>query len=84
MSDHITRVFRSGNSQAVRIPAAYRIDTDRVLIERNAAGDLVLHPLPRNRGESLLAALEGFDADFIAALESEREEPQPMQDREAL
>jgi len=30
MSDHITRVFRSGNSQAVRIPAAYRIDADRV------------------------------------------------------
>jgi antitoxin VapB len=84
MTDHITRVFRSGNSQAVRIPAAYRIDADRVLIERNAAGDLVLHPLPRNRGEALLAALDGFDADFIAALETAREEPQPMQDRGAL
>lgn len=84
MTDHITRVFRSGNSQAVRISAAYRIDADRVLIKRNAAGDLVLHPLPRNRGEALLAALEGIDADFIAALESMREEPQPMQDRETL
>ena len=84
MTEKITRVFRSGNSQAVRIPASYRIDTDRVLIERNAAGDLVLHPLPRNRGEALLAALDGFDADFIAALESTRAEAQTMQDREAL
>ncbi|ABM61527.1 antitoxin [Halorhodospira halophila] len=84
MSEHITRVFQNGNSQAVRIPAAYRLDSDRVLIERNERGDLVLHPLPERRGDSLLAALEGFDDEFIAALEEERDQPQPPQDRESL
>lgn len=84
MSDHIARVFQNGNSQAVRIPAAYRLDSDRVRIERNEHGDLVLHPLPEKRGDALLAALEGFDEDFVAALEEERDRPQPLQDRESL
>jgi len=84
MTERITRVFRSGNSQAVRIPTAYRLDTDRVSIELNDAGDLVLHPLPSNRGDALLAALDGFDSDFIAALEEAREQPQLLQDREPL
>ena len=84
MTERITRVFRSGNSQAVRIPTAYRLDTDRGSIELNDAGDLVLHPLPSNRGDALLAALDGFDSDFIAALEEAREQPQLPQDREPL
>ena len=41
MSD--TRVFKSGNSQAVRIPAEFRIDVDVVEITRH--GDsLILKP----------------------------------------
>ena len=35
-----SRVFNNGNSQAVRIPAEFRLDTDRVSITRNEAGDL--------------------------------------------
>ena len=38
-----TRVFNNGNSQAVRIPAEFRLDTDRVSISRNESGDLVIH-----------------------------------------
>ena len=45
-----TRVFNNGNSQAVRIPAEFRLDTDRVRISRNEAGDLVIHPLRVPRG----------------------------------
>ena len=84
MTEHVTRVFRSGNSQAVRIPSEFRLDTDRVAIERNQAGDLVLHPLPHNRGASLMKALEAFDDEFIAALEAVRDERQPPEDRETL
>lgn len=84
MSTLISRVFVNGNSQAVRIPAEFRLDTDRVQIFRNEAGDLVVHPLRAERGAALLRALEGFDEDFVAALEKDRRAPAPMQDRESL
>ncbi len=82
-----TRVFNNGNSQAVRIPAEFRIDADRALISRNADGDLVIHPLPAARGAALLQALQALgeaDTDFVLALEAERDAALPMQDREAL
>lgn len=79
-----SRVFNNGNSQAVRIPAELRLDTDLVQISRNEQGDLIIHPLRAERGKALLQALEGFDDDFIAALEADRETHIPMQDREDL
>ena len=84
MNTLTTRVFMNGNSQAVRIPAELRIDAERVQISRNEQGDLVLHPLPAERGRALLEALQGFDEDFIAAVEEDRREALPLQDREAL
>ena len=45
MSSAISRVFMNGNSQAVRIPQEFRLDSSRVEISRNAEGDLVLHPV---------------------------------------
>ena len=86
MPEHTTRVFKNGNSQAVRIPAAYRLDTDYVSIVRNEQGDLVLHPLPSNkdRGAALLDALNDFDEEFIAAMETARREQPPAQDRDDL
>ncbi len=79
-----TRVFMNGNSQAVRIPAEFRLDTDRVQIFRNDQGDLVLRPLAPQRGAALFEALQGFDDDFIAALDADREALAPLQDREPL
>ncbi len=79
-----TRVFMNGNSQAVRIPAEFRLNTDRVRISRNEQGDLIIQSLPANRGAALLEALEGFDDEFIAALEDDQQEQAPMQDRELL
>ncbi len=87
MDTLITRVFMNGNSQAVRIPAEFRLDTDRVRISRNEQGDLVLHPLRAERGAALLAALHALhevDEIFIAALEAEHEAPLPMQERDGL
>jgi antitoxin VapB len=84
MQTAISRVFMNGNSQAVRIPQEFRFDTSRVEIFRNADGDLVLHPIPADRGAALLSALNGFDDEFVSALEQGRSEPLPMQDREPL
>lgn len=84
MSAVMTRVFMNGNSQAVRIPQEFRLDAQRVEIYRNADGDLVLHPVPVDRGAALLAALGAFDPEFGAVLEDLQCEPLPMQDREPL
>jgi antitoxin VapB len=84
MTTLTTRIFMNGNSQAVRIPAELRLDTDRVEITRTADGDLLLHPLRERRGRALLQAFEGFDEDFVAALEDGREHQPPLQDRDGL
>lgn len=84
MSHSTTRVFMNGNSQAVRIPAEFRLDTDQVQIFRNQQGDLVLHPITAKRGAALLLALQDFDDDFIQALESEQATSLPMQERDSL
>jgi antitoxin VapB len=79
-----TRVFMNGNSQAVRIPQAFQLDTLKVEISRAENGDLVIHPIKPKRGDMLLAALNQFDSDFIEALEEEASTAQTMQDRDTL
>ncbi len=87
MATLTSRVFNNGNSQAVRIPAEFKLDTDRVTITRNEAGDLIIHPLRARRGAALLEALEALadaDAEFVAALEAERANQPDVQEREPL
>jgi antitoxin VapB len=84
MSTLTTRIFKNGNSQAVRIPQEFRLDTTQVEISRNADGDLVIHPLPLDRGAALLDTLKSFDEDFVNALEQNYQEQPAMQDRETL
>ena len=52
-----TRIFKNGNSQAVRIPQEFRLEGTQVEISQNPNGDLVIHPLAIDRGAALLAAL---------------------------
>jgi len=84
----ISRVFMNGNSQAVRIPQEFRLDVSRVEIRRNDAGELVLRPVPAQRGTALLRALQGFDdaltLDLIARMEQDRVERAADQERAAL
>ena len=79
-----SRVFMNGNSQAVRIPAEFRLSTDRVQVSRTVEGDLLIHPCPSQRGQALLQALSGFDAEFVEALEQQQAEKLSVQEREAL
>lgn len=62
------RVFMSGRSQHVTIPAEFRFSTDEVVVRRDSdTGDLILSPAPRNWGD-VFAALDnaGFPPDFLA------------------
>ena len=79
-----SRVFMNGNSQAVRIPQEFRLNTSQVEITRNKDGDLVIHALPENRGTALLDALSAFDDDFIEILEENYRSQPAMQEREDL
>jgi antitoxin VapB len=62
------KVFRSGNSQAVRLPKDFRFDVEEVEISRE--GDAVILR-PRSGGSKRWASLHaamsrGFSADFMA------------------
>jgi len=62
------RVFMSGRSQAVRIPAEYRFTSKEVFIRRDAqSGDVILSQAPDSWNE-VYAALDraGFPEDFLA------------------
>jgi antitoxin VapB len=47
-----TKIFRSGNSQAVRLPKEFQLDAKEVTIFRQD-GDLVLRPVRKTWGEYL-------------------------------
>ncbi len=84
MTTLTTRIFKNGNSQAVRIPQEFRLDINEVEISRSANGDLIIHPIPLDRGAALMAALNGFDDEFASQLEQDYQQQALMQDRETL
>lgn len=75
------KVFMTGRSQAVRIPAEYRFTADEVYIRRDPqSGDVILSQSPGGWDE-IFAALDkaGVPEDFLA----DRNQGTP-QDREEL
>jgi len=69
-----TKVFRSGNSQAVRIPREFQFDTDEVDIERHGDEIILRRPVRNLRGAfEALAAL----ADDVFGEGREDLPPQP-------
>ncbi|WP_150538276.1 antitoxin [Actinobacillus vicugnae] len=78
----MTKVFRSGNSQAVRIPANFRLDVDTVEILHGENGDIILRPFKPKVDISFLDLFSDFDDDFIQALENR--DIEPPQEREDL
>ncbi len=69
------RVFKSGNSQAVRIPKEFHLEGEEVEI-RKRGGSLVLRPRKKS-WEALIESLKKFTDDFM---EEGRNQP-PAQDR---
>ena len=84
MATATSRVFNNGNSQAVRIPQEFRLNTSKVTISRTQNGDLIIHPVPEQKGEALFDALSCFDNEFVELLEeAQGSQPEP-QDRDDL
>lgn len=74
----LTRVFQSGNSQAVRLPKEFRFDVDEVEILRQ--GDDVVLRVPQRSAAVIFDALAALPEDFMA----EGREDAPPQERERL
>ncbi len=66
----MTKVFRSGNSQAARIPKQFQVDADEMEITRRGE-DLVRRKRPTNLA-SVYELLTGLSKDF---LKSGRKQP---------
>ena len=73
-----TRIFKSGNSQAVRLPKQFRFHVDEVEILRRG-NEIVLREPKRNLGDAF-AALAAMPEDFMSGGRQDR----PPQKRKAL
>ena len=60
----LTKIIKQGNSQALRIPAAFRLPSKEVEIYRTGGGLLIIDPVER---EKTLAAFRNFRAKPRAA-----------------
>lgn len=73
----VAKIFRNGRSQAVRLPAAYRFDSDEVFVRRDpVSGDVILSVRPADWDDLWRAVDEAAEesADFLA----ERKDPPPQ------
>lgn len=83
MTEQKAKVFWSGRSQAVRIPKAFRFDTDEVTIRRE--GDVILlepvaspdAPIDFEKEWGWLNNLKPFGEDFVRAVNEDPGEPTP-------
>ncbi len=74
----IAKLFKNGESQAVRLPKEFRFDGTEVLIQR--VGDAVVL-LPKSKSWATLASSLGkFPPDFM----NDREQPSETDARESL
>jgi antitoxin VapB len=72
------KVFMSGRSQAVRIPARFRFSSTEVFIRRDSSsGDLILSQAPTSL-EDIFAALDelGLPDDFLSPADRAQGLPQ--------
>ena len=71
------KLFKNGQSQAVRLPRDFRFDDDYVFIKKE--GKVVMLIPAKGSWQSLFNSLDKFSDDFLA----ERKQPQ-TQKREAI
>jgi len=72
------KLFKNGDSQAVRLPKEFRFAGDEVLIKRIGSA-VVLLPKAKS-WDTLLESLDKFPADFM----TDREQPQESEQRSPL
>ena len=71
------KIFKNGQSQAVRLPKEFRFEDDFVYIKKS--GNAVILIPAKNSWDSLLRSLDNFSDDFM----TERRQPK-VQEREPL
>lgn len=71
------KIFRNGQSQAVRLPKEFRFEEDYVYVKKS--GNAVVLIPAKNSWDSLIQSLDKFSEDFL----SDRRKPK-AQKREAL
>jgi antitoxin VapB len=71
------KLFRNGQSQAVRLPKEFRFEDDHVYIKKS--GNAVILIPAKESWDALIKSLDKFSADFM----SERKQP-GIQKRESL
>ena len=72
---HIAKVFQTGRSQAVRLPAAYRFDTKEVFVRRDeATGDVILSRRPSD-WTGLVAAIASAKTESVDFLKDRQDAP---------
>jgi antitoxin VapB len=59
----IAKVFRTGRSQAIRLPKEFRVETDQVYLKRTHDGFLVI---ARDPWEVFFEGIEQLSDDFMA------------------
>lgn len=72
MNVKTAKLFRNGQSQAVRLPKEFRFDGDEVFIKKSGSA-VVLIPLV-NSWDSLFGSLDKFTKDYMA----DRNQPRPQ------
>lgn len=72
------KLFKNGESQAVRLPKEFRFEGSEVLIKRSGTA-VVLFPTAKS-WDTLLQSLAKFPADFM----SERDQPRGVDRRDRL
>ena len=73
---HITKVFKSGNSMAVRLPKEFKINSTTVEILKRD-GEIIIREIPQNLA-SAFDMLASFSEDFYA----EGRKDSPPQERD--
>jgi len=66
------KIFKNGQSQAVRLPKEFRFEGDYVFVKKS--GNVIMLIPSKNSWDSLLNSLAKFSDDFMA----ERNEPKPQ------
>jgi len=73
----VAKLFKNGESQAVRLPKEFRFAGDEVFIKRVGSAVVLLKA---KSWDTLLESLEKFPSDFM----SEREQPREIDERDSL
>ena len=72
------KLFKLANSQAVRIPARFRLQAEEVEISRRADGALILRAKPRSAAD-VFAAARAHGADWTSWKRPEQGRVRPIE-----